>query len=179
MFPQRLMLKWHIVRHAAAASPAVFRGHLRIAAERPTPLREVLQPWQARDFAALDAAWLALATGEKPAEKDMGPVRRRAWIERPRGHSKTADMATALAWILVFARRPLAGVAAARDREQARLLHAALQRLAGLNPAWCRGLKFTENRVRNTATGATLDVISGDAPSSYGLLPDFVIRVPS
>jgi hypothetical protein len=109
----------------------------------------------------------------RPAEE--GTLIRRAYIERARGHSKTFDMAIQIAWILLAARQPVRGMVAAADRDQARLIHEAVQKLARQNPWLCRHLHFVENEVRNTRTGSTLEVLSSHVSSSWGALPDFVI----
>jgi len=102
-------------------------------------------------------------------------VCRRAYIERARGHSKTFDMAIQIAWILLAAKDPVRGMVAAADRDQARLIREAVQKLARQNPWLCRHLHFVENEVRNKRTGSTLEVLSSDVSSSWGALPDFVI----
>lgn len=110
-------MKRALLRRAAETSPAAFRNQLRFTPADPTPMGARLEPWQTADFAALDPAWMKLAGGEV----DGGF--RRAWIERPRGHSKTSDMAAQIAWILLYGRRRLRGLAAAADRDQAGLIH--------------------------------------------------------
>ena len=107
--------------------------------------------------------------------KGAPPTIRRAYIERPRGHSKTSDMAIQIAWILLAARTPVTGVAAAADKEQAALLLNAIRHLRHVNPTLCGDLSFVEGAVRNSRTGSRLDLISSDVGSSYGILPDFVI----
>ena len=77
----------------------------------------------------LDPAWQKLAG--LPVETNVC----RAWIERPRGHAKTSDMAMQIAWILRFANRPLNGIVAAADQDQAALIRDAFARLVYLN-AW-------------------------------------------
>ena len=155
----------------SAADPGAFRAGLRLTAGGP-PLGELLLPWQRADFMALDPAWRR-ACGV-PGETGSSPVAR-AWLERPRGHSKTADTAVALAWALRFARRPVRGVVAAADKDQAGLVRAALADLVRANPLVLGTLKVGADRVTNPATGARLDVLSGDVASSYGLTPSFVV----
>ena len=159
----------------AAGDPRAFRAALRLAPGGP-PLGEQLLPWQRADFVALDPAWLRVAGRPLPGGDitSESPVAR-VWLERPRGHSKTADTAIMLAWALRFARRPVRGVVAAADRDQAGLVRSALADLIRLNPHLLGELKVGAERVANPATGARLDVLSGDVGSSYGLTPDFVI----
>lgn len=128
-----------------------------------------MQPWQAADFCALDPAWRKLAGHDVKAQVQ------RAWIERPRGHGKTSDMAAQIAWILLFAKRRVEGLAAAADRDQATLIHNAVERLAKANPHLFKPLQFVKHEIRNRDTGSRLQVISSDVGSSWGALPHFVI----
>ncbi len=164
-----------------------------------------LQPWQIADFTALDDAWLTLAgrlpcaTGSASAlplvhaarqseEKTLaepvahkagstrtGAIIRRAYIERPRGHSKTTDMAIQCAWILQHARDTVRGLAAAADQDQAQLLHAALADHVRRHPELHPDLIVQQHLIRNSRTDSRLTVISSDVNSSWGQLPDFVI----
>ena len=155
---------------AMANSPAEFRLRLLIDADHgPVRLGDVIDDWQARDFEALDPAWMRVAG--LPA--DGGPSR--AWLERPRGHSKTADIAVMVVWALAFSLRKITGIAAAVDRDQARLLRDAVDRLIRLNPWLGEAITVQQYRVLARRTGSTLDIISSDAPTSYGMLPDFVV----
>ena len=179
-----------LTNYAVLQSPSQFRQRLLLSASPQRRLRDEIQPWQASDFEALDPAWCRLAGIEthtllgrsaltpSPSPGERGepdaPIRR-AYIERPRGHSKTSDMAAQIAWILLAARTAVTGVAAAADRDQAALLLAAIKRLAALNPTICHDLCFVDGAVRNRRTGSRLDLISSDVGSSYGILPDFVI----
>ncbi|WP_437206739.1 terminase large subunit domain-containing protein [Planctomicrobium sp. SH664] len=131
----------------------------------------MLQQWQLRDLEALDPAWCDLAG--RPMSKPVSV--RRAYIERPRGHSKTTDMALQIGWILLAARSRVNGIAAAADRGQAGFLRDSLRRLAEANRSFFSPLCFLEGQVRNQLTGSWLEVISSDARSSYGALPDFIV----
>lgn len=131
---------------------------------------DAVQPWQRADLAALDDAWIVLAGGHGDET-----ISRRAYIERPRGHSKTSDMAMQIAWILLAARQPVIGLAAAADREQANFIHDSIRRLSVANPTLLEPLRFVEHQVRNARTGSRLEVISSDVKSSWGALPDFVV----
>ncbi len=142
---------------------------MRLSENAAEPFGSLIQPWQAADFAALDPAWLSLAG------HDVQTSVRRAWIERPRGHGKTADMALQLAWILSYSRHRIEGLAAAADRDQGTLIRDALLRLSLANPEWFPSLKFCRHWVEHKETGSRLTIISSDVSSSYGALPDFVI----
>ena len=160
---------------ASAADPRAFRAVLKLGVGKSV-LGEVMLPWQRADFRSLDPAWRRIAGVPAPDGLiEPEPPVGRAWLERPRGHSKTADVAVQLAWVLRFARRPVRGVVAAADKDQASLVRAALADLVRANPELLGELKVGADRVSHPATGARLDVLSGDVGSSYGLTPDFVV----
>lgn len=170
---QAIRRQREIRRRASLLSPENFRDWVQIPAPTgPTFLAEQIQAWQTRDFAALDAGWMNLAGRASPA---TGHIIQRAYIERPRGHSKTSDMALQLCWILLAARQSLRGLAAAADRDQANLIHEAIQRLALANPSLCGQLEFVQHWVRNPHNQSKLEIISSDVSGSWGALPDFVI----
>jgi len=173
----RLKLQRDLIRRLSRIEPAQFRRWLVLEANYELRLHELIQSWQARDFAALDAAWMSLAgvARDTSADRTSAKTYHRAYLERPRGHSKTSDTAMQIAWILLAAKRPVSGIAAAADRDQAKLIHRAIHRLADLNPDLCRELKFVEHVVKNPANGSQLEVISSDVRSSWGALPDFVV----
>jgi len=133
--------------------------------------------WQARDFAALDRAWIELAalSGRRRRPGTEPPAYRRAYLERPRGHSKTFDTAVQVAWILMAAQRPLRGLCAAADREQGLLVRDSLSRLARRNKSVLSGLAFRATRVLNPRSDSRIDFVSSDVASSWGHDPDFVI----
>ncbi len=156
-----------------------------------------MEAWQREDFAALDQAWEALAgqvKSQKAKVKSEDFLRgadeqresrevvggesrayRRVWIERPRGHAKTSDMAVQLLWILLFGRVRVRGLVAAADREQASLVRTAMQGLVEANPELCAGLEFRQHWVTNPRTGSMLEVLASEVAGSWGKLPDFVI----
>lgn len=186
-------------RRACEAYPEWFRRHLRFDPRDNRIFGDVVQPWQATDLAALDAAWLNLARPEAghlenrageigPAHADSGadvanqtrcraspqPIQR-AWIERPRGHSKTFDMAVQLAWVLLFSARAVRGIVAACDLDQGRLVLEAVHRLAAANPTLFAEIAFRKDEVRSTRNRSSVRLISSDVNSSFGELPDFVV----
>lgn len=152
------------------SDPAAFRRAILIDADGgPVRLGDVLDDWQAADFATLDAAW------QRVAGQQAEPSVQRAYLERPRGHSKTGDIATSVAWVLFASRRKLSGVVASGDKEQAGLIRDAIDRLLRLNPWLGEVLEVQRDKVINRHTGSELAILSSDAPTSYGLTPDFVI----
>ena len=151
-------------------SPQAFRKSLLIDVQGGAQsLGSVLDPWQAKDFAALDASWQAVIS------PDESTAPKRAWLERPRGHSKTSDLAVMVTWCLFASKRRLNGVAAAADRDQAALLRRAIAGILALNPWLGKFLRVQQYRVLNDHTGSELRIISSDVSSSYGMTPDFVI----
>lgn len=160
------------------ADPAAFRADLFIDQGGDlVRLGDVLEPWQDADFRATDPGWQFCA-GRWPA--DGGPVIQRAYLERPRGHSKTSDIAVDATWAMAFAKRPIRGYAAAADKDQARLLRDAILRLIRNNPWLSQVLEVQAYSVRNIAKGhagaeSQLEILSCDVGSSYGLLPDFIV----
>jgi len=156
--------------------PAVFRRELKIIVNRAVvPFRP--DPWQEADFRAMDDAWRYIAgrwQGDPPAVL-------RLWSERPRGHSKTSDLAVSAVWALLFARRPLTGLAIAADQDQAAILLERIGDLLKANPFVAEFLTIQKSCVVNTAMSndsfrqSKLKVESSDVASSYGALPDFLI----
>ncbi len=155
----------------ALSSPAMFRQFVLVETSAgPRVLADALDDWQRADFEALDMAWMKVA-----GIKSDSTTKCRCYLERPRGHSKTSDLAVMVAWALAAARKPIAGVAAAADRDQGRLLRDAVARLVRLNPWLADHLDVQSHRIVGKQTGATLEIISSDAPSSYGLTPSFLV----
>jgi hypothetical protein len=169
-----LRSRTQLLRATAALSPRHFRCHLRLDPTLNQPFHRLIQPWQEADFTALDPAWIALAA-RQPPHQSARPYLKRAWIERPRGHAKTGDIAIQIAWALLFTRRALRGVAVAADREQAALIVDAVRRLAQANLTLCNPLRLHRNVIENPYCGARLEIISADVASSFGLTPDFVV----
>ena len=97
-------------------SPDAFRRVLLIDTDSgPRPLGEVVNPWQATDFQALDSGWQRAVVGT-----EAQATYQRGWLERPRGHAKTLDLAIMATWALFASRRRLSGIGAAGDQDQAR-----------------------------------------------------------
>ncbi len=164
--------QWQLacLQRAALKSPSIFRTLARMTLDQSTNEASPWQPWQLTDFAALDAAWQSLA-----GQRVNGPIKRRAYVERPRGHSKTTDMAMQACWILQAAPRPVQGLAAAADRDQAGLIGKAIADLVRQLPEWLPDLVPQKEAVIHRRTGSRLDMLSSDVNSSWGHLPDFVI----
>lgn len=158
-----------------AADPSAFRADLVVDVDGVARrFGDVQDPWQRDDFASLDPALM------RCAGRTDTPARMRAYLERPRGHSKTTDIAITCVWALAFATRPLRGYAYAADRDQAALLKAAMQTIIRLNPWLASILTVEANRVVNKASGhpgegGTLMIEASDVASSWGILPDLLV----
>ncbi len=158
-----------------AASPAAFRADLLVDVDGTARrFGDVMDDWQKADFAALDPG-LKRAAGRSKADAKM-----RAYYERPRGHSKTTDLAVTAIWALAFSTRPLKGYCYAADRDQAGLLRDAMQTIVRLNPWLASILTIEAHRVVNTAAGhpgegGTLTIEASDVGSSFGILADIII----
>lgn len=153
--------------------PRYFRQVLKIDSnEGPKRFADVMDKWQYRDFHKLDAGWKRIAENDSSFNFDT-PMR--AWLERPRGHSKSLDISVMATWALFASKHKLRGYAAAADRDQARLIRDAIDLLCRLNPWLNQILSVKQHEVTNKRTGSILEIISSDSPSAYGILPSFVI----
>jgi hypothetical protein len=153
----------------AKASPAAFRAELVVAgACGQAKLGDIAAAFQQRDFAQLDPAFVALASGARP------PVTR-AWLERVKGSSKTSDVTCLALWLLAFAQRPVCALAGAADQDQAAEVLKVARSLLRLNPWLSELLTVQASAIVNERTGSRLDVIASDAPSAHGSRPDLVI----
>jgi hypothetical protein len=119
-------------------------------------LGDVMDDWQREDFLALD-----------------DPAHRHAYLERPRGHSKTGDVGSE-ACVELLTAHEAALYCIASDEDQARILFddvAGKLRRGGYTEAAVRVLK---DRIVCTATGSVLKVLTADVASSWGLRPDWI-----
>lgn len=172
----RLSWKRSLDARTATWSPEFFRKVVRLGDGDRRPLGHRLLDWQARDFQALDRAWLKLAAPRWGSlSLRSKPLYQRAYLERPRGHSKTFDTAIQLAWILIAARQPLRGLCAAADRDQALLVLDAMTRLARRNEPILGKLQFRTARVLNPVSGSRIEFLTSDVASSWGHDPDLVV----
>ncbi len=119
---------------------------------------EQMDPWQRDDFLALD-----------------DPKHQHAYLERPRGHSKTGDAGTECVTELVLGPPGRQLYAAAADEDQARLLLDDVRGKFARNPRLSPLATIKKNQIVMKRGGATLTILAADAPSSYGLRPDLII----
>ena len=128
-----------------------------ILLEDGTPFGQVMEAWQRADFAALDAG-----------------TYRHAYLERPRGHSKTGDLGTEAVVELILGRPGQALYCAAADEGQAALLFDDVKGKFERHPTLRPLVRILQREVLVTATGSRLKVLASDAPSAYGLRPDWI-----
>ena len=147
--------------------PEDFRRLLKI--EGGHIFDDVLDPWQRKDFEATDGGWRRAAGYEDQTGFS------RSYSERPRGHSKTTDQAVAASWALYGAQNMIKGVAGACDKDQAKMLRDAIQRLCMENDWLNAVLDVQAYRVVNKRTGSYLQMLAADEHSNYGETPDFTI----
>lgn len=155
--------------------PAAFRSVLLIdCGDAARRFGDVVESWQVEDFAALDRAVLRVCG----YGHDDAPTR--AWIERPRGHSKTLDLAVLATWLLIFPPRLMRGVVGAGDVEQAQLVRDAIARLVSLNPWLAEFVEVQRTRVVAVrqglpGCGSELAILSSDAATTEGITPDWIV----
>lgn len=150
--------------------PAAFRESVLIDCNgRSIELSKVLDPWQRQDYEALDAGW------RRVAGKHTEDCVARAYLERPRGHSKTTDLAVQALWVLFASDRKIVGVAAAAAKKQAKLLRDAIDTILRLNPWLAEEIVANNYVVTNLRTGSTFEILASDGGTTMGQTPDFAI----
>lgn len=98
------------------------------------------------------------------------------FLTRSRGGAKTSDLAgMAIAAMLaqLAPRSRLYGLAA--DRDQGRLLVDSIASYEARTPELRGAIRVDAYRVTASRSGSVLEVIAADAPSAWGLCPDFLI----
>ncbi len=147
------------------------------------PLAEQLRRWRADRMAFREA--LSMPDGRRFGDV-MAPFQRRAFEaldsgqyhnlfeERPRGASKTTDLAAEATCELFLG--PPGGrlYAAAVDRDQAALLHEAAVGWIRRTPLLAGAVEIERWRIIVPATDTVLMVLAADAPSSWGLAPTWI-----
>ena len=153
-------------------SPAAFRRNLQvdIGGGRIVPLGHVLETWQAADFKALDPGWETMVSAVSNPSALL-----RGYLERPRGHSKTTDIAAMASWALWAVPRKLVGVVAAGSEDQAALLRGAIDGMLRHNPWLGKTIRAQKGEVINVQTGSTLSILASDEHTTFGHTPDFVV----
>jgi phage terminase large subunit-like protein len=98
------------------------------------------------------------------------------FVTRPRGGSKTTDVAAVLVAVMLLQMPDSARLyVLAADRDQGRLLLNAMRGLV-TRTAHLRGtLEFSANRVVEPGGDIVLEILASNLSSSWGLIPDFVV----
>lgn len=154
-----------------AADRQLFNKRILIDTSKgPRCLAEVLEPWQEADEAAIEPSIQAIINGDTSNEN----VKRRVYLERPRGHDKTSAIARVAIRTLAARKAPGSGVWVASDRDQAALGREAIRRLLTFNPPLQKFIDAQRDKIV-FENGSQLDIISSDAGSAYGRLDDLII----
>ena len=97
-------------------------------------------------------------------------------LTRPRGGSKTTDVAAILIAVMLAQVRDGARLyTLAADRDQGRLILSAMRGFVVRTPILEGALVFSGHRVSVPGRDIVLEVLAADAASSWGLIPDFVV----
>ncbi|MDZ4687610.1 MAG: hypothetical protein SH850_21270 [Planctomycetaceae bacterium] len=160
----------------ALRTPAAYRQWINInAAGKLSPWASVAEPWQIPDMDSLDAALLE-STGAVPVNP---ATKRMLYSERPRGHSKTTDIAIAASYTVAAARRVCMSYWIAEDSDQGKLAVDAINAQVRNTPGLDTVLEVNRGTVRNIAAGhpgcgSELRILAADSASSYGITPSAV-----
>jgi len=129
----------------------------------PRPFASVADDWQVDEVRAIAPAIESLVLDSPPE-----PKQKRAWWVRPRGHSKTADVAMLLARVLAFSKRRRRAIWIAADREQGCEGLLSIQTLCRHNPWLDQLLTIRTDRIENLRTGSTVNFATSDVLSAFG-----------
>lgn len=160
-----------------AAIPPAFAeiwGHLQIERVDGSigPYAECAAPFQWRflDSVAPALTWLASPGGTAPAPNHWW-----YWGQRHRGASKSTDCVVAL--LPAFLTCPLARrfILLSTDSDAARVLVQIAGKIVALNPALQDRVKVDRWKLTNKISGSEIEVMSSDAASFYGQLPDVIV----
>jgi Terminase large subunit, ATPase domain len=118
---------------------------------------DVIEPWQEADHAALDSGQY-----------------RHGYFERSRGLAKTDGVGTEATTELILGPAGQRLYCAAADEDQARLLFDDVAGKFQRNPVLAPLVRVTQREIIVKATSSRLRVLASDAPSAYGLRPDWI-----
>lgn len=149
----------------------LFRKHLKIDPADGGGIKyleQSMDDWQREDFLQTDPGWQSICGQPVPGAK------MRAYLERGRGHAKSFQAAVSAANALFTSTRPISGIVASGDRDQAKIVRDQMSKLVMINDH-LRVLDVQNFRAVNTETGSELQICSGDVATSWGHLIDFAI----
>lgn len=154
----------------AKSDPEYFRRLIQIDCDGESrSFASVIDPWQLADFEAMDPAWRRVA-GHGPEIQA-----KYSWQGRPRGHSKTTDIAVMVSYALFASKKRIDGVVGAGSKYQAGFVRDGIDRLCRLNPWLSEVIQVQNFRIVNRITGSTLQILAADEGTNYGALVDFII----
>jgi phage terminase large subunit-like protein len=137
------------------SDPMALMGALKL--EDGRPWGQVAEPWQVEDA--------------RQVLGGIGP----AWLSRPKGASKSTDVAAmTICWLLTLARPLDDGYLVAADQEQAgRLVDRArgLVVRSGLTDL----LEVQQGRIVHRESAAKVTVLAADAPGAEGILASWIV----
>lgn len=149
--------------------PMAFVEDLKIVSGRgECRFGDVMADFQRARYLDLLPALKAVAVGKEP-------VRRKHWWEATKGAGKDSDLAAALLWLLLFARRPLLVQVGAADKGQAAELQDAADFLLARNEWLKDRISSKLYALENSSNGARAEIISADIAGSHGSRPDVLI----
>lgn len=134
----------------------------------PAPMRfdKICRPFQAERIRRLAPA-IERACGFDNGYRGPGGM----WSTYPRGHDKTTELARHCLWATCFARRPISGVWAAQDKDQAGLSTEKARTLVNLNP-WIPA-KVTSDKI--SGPRGEIRVTANDSAGAYGLTDNIIV----
>lgn len=98
------------------------------------------------------------------------------FLTRPRGGSKSTDLAAVLiAWLVTDAAPGARGYLAAADSEQAELVVDAASGFVSRSPSLRSLVKVEASRIVSLTSGASVVAMAADGASAFGLRPHFVV----
>lgn len=125
--------------------------------------------------------WAEAATSWQRADAEAileptGGAPRFHWLGRPKGGSKTTDLAgMTLAWLVEQAPPLVEGYAVAADLEQANRLLDAARRFVARVPALQAVVEVQAMRIVHRVSGARVQALAADVASSEGLLTPWIV----
>jgi hypothetical protein len=131
----------------------------------PAVWGDVADDWQQQDVDAIAPAVTRLVHEDSPV-----PTKSRAWWEKPRAHSKTADYAMLLLWILLFSRRRRRAVWVASDQDQGLEGLDAASTIIRHNPWMAELLDVRADKIVNSRTESVCYFTTSDVDSAFGWL---------
>jgi len=125
------------------------------------------------------ARWGEVASDHQRADAVAvltGEDRRRHWLGRSRGYSKTTDVA-GMSVVALLEQLPsgAAGFAVAADKDQARLIVDAIRGFVARTPELRGAFVVDAYKVAAPRRSTALEVLAADGASAWGLLPAWLV----